>query len=292
MVASTDYPILIEGESGTGKELVARAIHAQSGRQKRRFVTVNCGAIPEPLFEDELFGHVRGAFTGALNDRRGLFEESHKGTLFLDEVGDLTAPLQVKLLRVLQEGEIRRLGDNRPVSVDVRLICATHRELKDLMSRGVFREDLYYRVSVFPVRIPPLRDRKEDIVLLADRFLVQTAAEIGKPLTGFSRAAVERLLAYAWPGNVRELENKVRQAAILSREGVIGPEALLLDVGAFASEEVSFKEAKSRFERDYAIRLLRKHRGNVAAAAREAGKYRAEFYELMKKHELRPENYR
>jgi two-component system response regulator GlrR len=292
MVASTDYPVLIQGESGTGKELVARAIHSRSGRARKRFVIVNCGAIPETLFETELFGHVRGAFTGAVGERRGLFEEADGGTLFLDEIGDMTQPPQVKLLRAIQEGEVRRLGDNRSTKVDVRLICATHRDLKDMVSRGTFREDLFYRISVFPVRIPPLRDRKEDIVLLADRFLARAAAETGKPLTGFTKTAIDRLLAYPWPGNVRELENKVRQAAILARQGDIGPELLPLDQGSFASDDASFREAKGKFERDYVIRLLRKNRGNVAAAAREAGKYRAEFYDLMKKHEISPEDYR
>jgi two-component system response regulator GlrR len=292
MVAGTDYPVMIQGESGTGKELVARSIHQRSGRSRKKFVTVNCGAIPETLFENELFGHVRGAFTGAVGERRGLFEEADGGTLFLDEIGDMTAPLQIKLLRVLQEGEIRRLGDNRAVKVDVRLLCATHRDLKDLVSRAVFREDLFYRISVFPVRVPPLRERKEDIVLLADRFLARAASETGKPLTGFTKQSVDRMLAYPWPGNVRELENKVRQAAIFAREGLILPEMLPLEEGAFASEEVSFREAKNRFERGYVARLLRKNRGNVAAAAREAGKYRAEFYDLMKKHEIKPEDYR
>jgi two-component system response regulator GlrR len=292
MVAPSDYPVLIQGESGTGKELAARAIHARSSRSKKKFVTLNCGAIPEALFESELFGHVRGAFTGAVSERRGLFEESDGGTLFLDEIGDLTAPSQVKLLRVLQDGEVRRLGDNRALKVDARLICATHRDLKDLVGRGAFREDLFYRISVFPVLIPALRDRKEDIVLLADRFLVRAAKETCKAFTGFTQPAIERLVAYPWPGNVRELENKIRQAAILAREGAIGPEALMLEEGAFGAEEASFKEAKSRFERGYVIRLLRKNQGNVAAAAREAGQYRAEFYDLMKKHSINPEEYR
>jgi two-component system response regulator GlrR len=292
MVAATDYPTLIQGESGTGKELAARAIHARSGRAKKKLIAVNCGAIPEGLFESELFGHLRGAFTGAVGERRGLIEDADGGTLFLDEIGDLTAPLQVKLLRVIQDGEVRRLGDNRPTKVDVRLICATHRDLKDLVSRGQFREDLYYRISVFPIFVPPLRDRKEDILPLADRFLAKAATETGKPLTGFTQQAAERILAYPWPGNVRELENKVRQAAITAREGTVGPEHLMLEEGAFAPEESSFREAKARFERGYVIRLLRKNQGNVAAAAREAGKYRAEFYDLLKKHQIRPEDYR
>src|SRR5206468_4667708 len=245
MVASTDYPVIILGESGTGKELTARAIHARSSRAKKRFVTVNCGAIPETLFETELFGHVRGAFTGAVGERRGLFEEADGGTLFLDEIGDLAGPLQVKLLRVLQDGEIRRLGDNRAVKVDVRLLCATHRDPQDLVSRGLFREDLYYRISVFPVHVPALRDRKDDILLLADKFLAKAAAETGKPLTGFTPQSSDRLKAYPWPGNVRELENRVRQAAIMAREGQIGPELLMLEEGAFASDDVSFREAKS-----------------------------------------------
>jgi len=292
MVAPTDVPVLIQGESGTGKELAARAIHNRSRRASLRFVAFNCGAIPDTLFEDELFGHVRGAFTGAVAERKGLFEEAEGGTLFLDEVGDLTAPTQVKLLRAIQEGEIRRIGDSRPRKVDVRLLCATHRDLADLVARGNFREDLFYRISVFPLAVPPLRERKEDIVLLADRFLRRSATELAKPLTGFTRQAMDRLIAYAWPGNVRELENKIRQAAVLAREGEIGPESLLLDPRAFAPDDASLHQARNRFERDYLVRLLTRNRGNVSSAAREAGKHRAEFYELMKKHEMRPEDYR
>ena len=292
MVAPTDVPVLIRGESGTGKELAARAIHAGSARASGRFVPFNCGAIPDTLFEDELFGHVRGAFTGAVADRSGLFEEANGGTLFLDEIGDLSPPAQVKLLRAIQEGEIRRIGDSRSRRVDVRILSATHRDLNDLVSRGVFREDLFYRIAVFPLEVPPLRERKEDILLLADRFLRRCAQELNKPLSGFTRQAADRLIAYAWPGNVRELENKIRQAAVLSREGEVGAEALLLDPKTFASDEASLHQARSRFERDFLVRLITRNRGNVSAAAREAGKHRTEFYELMKRHDIRPEDYR
>ncbi len=221
-VAPTDSTVLVEGESGTGKELVARAIHAKSGRTGRPFIPVNCGAFPEGLLESELFGHVKGAFTGAASNRKGLFEEADHGTIFLDEAADTTPATQVKLLRVLQEHEIRRLGSNQPIRIDVRVIAATNRNLKTLVNEGRFRDDLFYRLSVFPIHIAPLRDRREDVLPLAENFLRRCAVEMHKPVTSIDPAAAKLLEAYAWPGNVRELENSIERAVILATGERIG----------------------------------------------------------------------
>ncbi len=221
-VAPTDSTVLVEGESGTGKELVARAIHEKSGRAGRSFIPVNCGAFPEGLLESELFGHIKGAFTGAASNRKGLFEEADRGTIFLDEASDTTPATQVKLLRVLQEHEIRRLGSNQPLRIDVRVIAATNRNLKTLVNEGKFRDDLFYRLSVFPIHIAPLRDRREDILLLAEHFLRRCAVEMHKPVVGFETGAARLLEAYGWPGNVRELENALERAVILATGEKIG----------------------------------------------------------------------
>jgi two-component system response regulator PilR (NtrC family) len=225
-VAATKTNVLVSGESGTGKELVARAIHEQSERSEKPFVAVNCAAIPENLLESELFGHVKGAFTGAVANKAGLFETADGGTLFLDEVGELTPPLQVKLLRVIQEKTIRRVGGNGDRRVDVRLVAATNRRLEQEVGQGAFREDLYYRLNVIQIELPPLRERPEDIPLLVNHFLEKYAAELGKPIEGVSDEAMERLADYAYPGNVRELENLVERAVALTRSEVIGREAL------------------------------------------------------------------
>ncbi len=225
-VAAGRSSVLILGESGTGKELVARALHRMSTRADRRFVPVNVSAIPEGLLESELFGHVRGAFTGATASRRGLFDEAHLGTLFLDEIGDLSLALQSKLLRVLQEHAIKPVGGNEEHEVDVRLVGATHRDLDEMVRTGRFREDLYYRLNVVSILLPPLRDRTEDIPILIDQFLRKYARETGRPVSGFTPEAMRRAMEYAWPGNVRELENVVERAVLLSTQGLIGVEAL------------------------------------------------------------------
>ena len=225
-VAETRTNVLISGESGTGKELVARAIHARSDRRDRPFVAINCGAIPENLLESELFGHVKGAFTGAVSGKEGLFETADGGTLLLDEVGELPASLQVKLLRVLQERTIRRVGGTSDRRVDVRILAATNRRLEQEVAGGRFREDLYYRLNVIQIALPPLRERREDIPLLVQHFVEKYARELGKPIRGVGAAAAERLLAYPYPGNVRELENAIERAVALSRDGEIGPDAL------------------------------------------------------------------
>jgi two-component system response regulator HydG len=231
-VASTDATVLITGESGTGKELVARALHENSPRRDGSFVAINCGALPEGLLESELFGHMKGSFTGADRNKRGLFEEASGGTLFLDEITETTPGLQVKLLRALQEGEIRRVGDNHPVKVSARVVAASNRDLKKLVADGKFREDLYYRLKVFPIQIPPLRDRVEDVVPLAETFLKKARVRSGSVAVKFSPASIKALKAYAWPGNVRELEHAVERALIMATGPQVGPEDLPPEIGA------------------------------------------------------------
>jgi two-component system response regulator GlrR len=293
VAARTGIAVLIQGESGTGKELVARAIHYTGPRATRPFLTMNCGAIPETLMEDELFGHARGAYTGAHGDKAGVFEEAAGGSLFLDEIGDLYLSCQVKLLRVLQEEEVRRLGETRNRRVDVRIIAATNRDLRVEMEARRFREDLFHRVSVLPIHLPPLRDRREDIPLLVDQFLRQFNHELGRTIRTFTPQAIERLKSHAWPGNVRELENRVKQAMVMAKGDVIDVEALDLFPAAAGGEAFpSFKSAKSEFVRSYLVRCLQQVKGNVAAAARLAGKDRKDFYDLMKRHHVDPAGYR
>ena len=301
MVAPTDVTVAIYGESGTGKELVARTIHNLSTRYERPFVVVNCGAIPESLLEDELFGHVKGAFTDASRDREGLFSAADGGSLFLDEIGEMPPLLQVKLLRVLQSQEFRRIGDDRDMRVDVRLITATNRDLEKAVVSGAFRQDLYYRINVFPLTMPPLRDRRDDVALLAHHFLLKHRDKVGKRVEGFSAGAMDKLLAYHWPGNVRELENKVHHALVLAQGDRIKPEEVQLDVSlplTAPSIDVSrpFRDVKKDvvegFERDYTRELLKRHHGNLAAAARQAGMDRKNLWMLVKKYGIDVDGFR
>jgi two-component system response regulator AtoC len=274
-IADFKTTVLITGESGTGKELVARAIHARSSRKAGPFVAVNCGAIPENLLESELFGHKRGAFTDANADRRGLFEEAHGGALFLDEIGELPVSLQVKLLRVLQEDTIRRLGDTKDIKVDVRIITATHRDLAADVKAGRFREDLYYRINVLPIAIPPLRSRREDVGLLVDHFIERNNARLGMSIRGVSTEARKSLLEYAWPGNVRELENTIERAMVLAEADILQgsdlPERLrdALDPVQvhLASGELSIKRTTAAIEQILIRRALQKTKGNRTRAA-------------------------
>jgi two-component system response regulator AtoC len=274
-IADFKTTVLITGESGTGKELVARAIHARSTRKGAPFVAVNCGAIPENLLESELFGHKRGAFTDANADRRGLFEEAHGGALFLDEIGELPLSLQVKLLRVLQEDTIRRLGDTKDIKVDVRIITATHRDLVADVKNGRFREDLFYRINVLPIAIPPLRSRREDVNLLIDHFIARNNARLGTSIRGVSVEARKSLLEYAWPGNVRELENTIERAMVLAEADVLQasdlPERLrdALDPVQvhLASGELSIKRTAAVIEQILIRRALQKTKGNRTRAA-------------------------
>jgi two-component system response regulator GlrR len=292
LVAASDASVLIRGDSGTGKELIARAIHRASPRAERPFVAINCGAIPEPLLESELFGHVRGAFTGAATARSGLFVAANGGTVFLDEIGDMPFALQVKLLRVLQERAVRPVGASRAEPIDVRIVSATHRDLDAALAAGEFREDLYYRLNVVGLTLPTLDERREDIPLLAKHFLDTLARKYRKTLHGFAPEALEALSTAAWPGNVRQLQNVVEQACALATTPLI-PLALIERALRVRSMEVlSFAEAKQRFERNYLIRLLKMTDGNVSDAARLADRNRTEFYRLLQRHALVPSLFR
>lgn len=288
LAAESGAAVMIRGESGTGKELLARAIHCASNRAEHPFVAVNCGAIPDTLLESELFGHAKGAFTGALRDYPGLFRSAEGGTLFLDEIGDMPLPLQVKLLRVLQEKQMRPVGSVATIPVDVRIISATHRHLEDEVAAGRFREDLYYRLNVVSLELPGLNDRREDIPLLANHFLHKLAGRSGKKITGFAPETMEVLLQAAWPGNIRQLINVVEQAVALSTTPLIHAD-LVKDAIQENSEKIpTFGEARRRFEQEYLVRLMTITRGNVSHAARLAGRNRTEFYKLLSRHHVVP----
>jgi two-component system response regulator GlrR len=288
LAARSDASILIRGESGTGKELLARAVHRASNRKGNPFVALNCGAIPDSLLESELFGHTKGSFTGALQNYPGLFKSADKGTLFLDEIADMPLQLQVKLLRVLQEKQVRPIGATEPFSVDVRIISATHRPIEGEIKAGAFREDLYYRLNVVQLSLPSLVERREDIPLLANHFLKSLARKAGKSINGFSPEAMELLLHAPWPGNVRQLLNVVEQAVALSTSAIV-PADLLSNALAENSEKIpSFCEARKKFEQEYLIRLLKITNGKVSQAARLAGRNRTEFYKLLNRHHIVP----
>lgn len=292
MVAVSDASVLIRGESGTGKEVLARAIHRASPRAGGPFVAINCGAIPEQLLESELFGHVKGAFTGAGNSRIGLFQSANGGTLFLDEIGDMPLALQVKLLRVLQERMVRPVGATRAEPVDVRLLSATHRDLDAAMAQGQFREDLYYRLDVVSLTLPRLEARREDIPPLAAHFVQQVAGKYGKPISGFAPEALEALATAAWPGNVRQLYNVVEQSCALTSTQLIPLTLVQRALRLPSIEALSYAEAKQRFERNYLVQLLKLTDGNVADAARIADRNRTEFYRLLQKYDLTPAMFR
>lgn len=286
MVAQSDVSVLINGQSGTGKEVLAQAIHAASPRAIKPFIAINCGALPEQLLESELFGHAKGAFTGAVSAREGLFQAAEGGTLFLDEIGDMPQALQVKLLRVLQERKVRPLGSNRDLDINVRIISATHRDLPKAMEKKSFREDLYYRLNVVNLKIPALHERAEDIPLLANHLLRQSADRHKPFVRSFSVDAMKRLVSAAWPGNVRQLVNVIEQCVALSTAPVIG-DALVEQ--ALAGENTAlptFVEARNQFELNYLRKLLQMTKGNVTNAARLAGRNRTEFYKLLSRHEL------
>jgi two-component system response regulator GlrR len=288
MVARSEASVLLRGDSGSGKELLAQAIHKASPRARKPFVAVNCGAIPEALLESELFGHMKGAFTDAVANHKGLFQAADGGTLLLDEIGDMPPALQVKLLRVLQERSVRPLGSSQSVPVDVRIISATHRDLEAAISAGQFRTDLYYRLNVVTLSLPSLGERREDIALLANHFLQKLAGKYGRRLSGFAPEALKALTAAPWPGNVRQLFNVVEQVCALSTTALI-PLALVQRALRVPTVEVqTYAEAKRRFERDYLVGLLKMTDGNVSDAARLAGRNRTEFYRLLQKNDLAP----
>jgi DNA-binding NtrC family response regulator len=286
-VAPTDATLLILGESGTGKEVIAKAIHHASARAARPFVAVNCGAVPETLLESELFGFTRGAFTGAVASKRGLFEEAHGGTLLLDEIAEMPAALQVKLLRALQSGEIRRLGATQSTTIDVRVIAATNRDLAAMIADGSFREDLFYRLNVIEVTLPPLRERREDIPALAEHFIARAAGKLGRDLR-LSPEAVERLLRYPWPGNVRELENAIERAAILARGETVTPEDLPPHVAAAItlgpSPALPRQTTLAETERTHILTTLERFGGNHSAAAEALGIGRTTLWRKLKEY--------
>ena len=286
LVAQSDVSVLINGQSGTGKEVLAQAIHRASPRAKKPFIAINCGALPEQLLESELFGHAKGAFTGAVSSREGLFQAAEGGTLFLDEIGDMPMALQVKLLRVLQERKVRPLGSNRDIDIDVRILSATHRDLPKAMERNEFREDLYYRLNVVNLRIPTLSERAEDIPVLANHLLRESAKRHKPFVRSFSTDAMKCLMTASWPGNVRQLVNVIEQCVALTTAPVIS-EALVTQ--ALQGENTAlptFAEARGHFEMTYLRKLLQMTKGNVTQAARMAGRNRTEFYKLLSRHGL------
>jgi len=292
MVAGTEARVMITGESGTGKELLARAIHKASPRRNRPFVAINCSAMAENLLESELFGHVKGAFSGAVREHRGLFQAADGGTLMLDEIGDMPMRLQIKLLRVLQEAQIRPVGSTEPIAVNVRLISATHRDLKQLIMGGHFREDLYYRLNVVNIEMPALNKRREDIPLLVSYFLERIARESGQQRHIYAPEAVEVLVSADWPGNVRQLENVVRQNVALATSPIISAELVQAALGIGPARLPSFDEARDEFTRNYLSQILQITGGNVSQAARLAKRNRTDFYKLLSRHQLTPDDFK
>ena len=287
-VAASDASVCVYGPSGTGKELLAHAIHNASRRAEGPFVAVNCSAIPEGLIESELFGHRKGSFTGATQDRRGLFQAAEGGTLFLDEIGDMPVAPQVKLLRALEERVVRPVGSNEAIAVDVRIISATHRRLEERIAAGEFREDLYYRLNVVKLSLPALVERREDIPLLANHFLERLVARYGRRRLAFSPEAMELLVSASWPGNVRQLLNVVEQSVALTATDVVPASLVRQAIDSRDSTLTPLDEARRAFERDYLVRILKITGGNVTQAARLAGRNRTEFYRLLERHALEP----
>jgi two-component system response regulator GlrR len=290
--AGTDANVFIEGDSGTGKELIAKTLHLASPRKNRPFVAINCAAIPETLLESELFGYEKGAFTGATANKRGLFAHAHTGTFFLDEISEMPLTMQSKLLRVLQEREFYPLGGEKTVSVDIRLISSSNKNLKSEAEKGNFRQDLFYRLHVIHIKLPTLQERKEDIPILAMHFLKRFSKQGGKRIKGFSPSTLQKLMLHSWPGNVRELENTIESAVVMATKDII-TEDFLLQARDLEQESLKpFKYAKEDFERDYLVQLIELTRGNVSQAAKLAGKYRADLYELFRKHGIDPADFR
>jgi two-component system response regulator GlrR len=290
-IADTESNVSIYGASGTGKELIAKAIHISSQRKNFPFLAINCAAIPESLLESELFGHEKGAFTGAVKNSKGLFTRADKGTLFLDEIGDMPLSIQAKLLRVLQERTFVPLGSEKPVSVDVRIIVATNKDLKEEVKKKNFREDLFYRIHVIPVELPLLKDRKEDIPPLVEHFIKKYSDQMGKKVKSITPAAMQKLMLHDWPGNVRELENTIEYAIAMTDSNTL-TENLILQTKNGQDELLTLQEARAMFEKKYLQNLLNITNGNVSKAAELAGKYRADFYNLMKKHDITPQDFK
>jgi len=282
--AETDSNVYIYGESGTGKELIAKSLHLLSSRKDHPFIAINCAAIPEGLFEGELFGYEKGAFTGAVRKKRGFFVQADKGTILFDEVSEIPEAMQVKLLRVLQEKQFYALGGEKPMKADFRILSASNKQLESEIKAGKFREDLYYRIHVIPIFLPPLREKKEDIPILVDHFIKKQAKKMNKEIQGVSISALQKLLSYDWPGNVRELENTIEYASAMTTKKIIGENLILKTRIISESELQPLKKAKNDFESNYLSKLLSITGGNVSKASKIAGKYRADLYGLMKKH--------
>ena len=290
--AESESSVYIEGETGTGKGLLAKTLHLASSRKNGPFVVINCATIPENLLESELFGYEKGAFTGATRSKKGLFLQAHKGTLFLDEISEMPLFMQAKLLQALEEREFYPLGGEKPVKVDIRLIAASNKKMKERVKRGDFREDLFYRIYVIPIKVPPLRERKGDIPLLAEHALQRITKDSKKEIKGFSPSALQKLMLYSWPGNVRELENTIECAVAMTTKDVITEDMILPAQTNEGDGLRPLKEAKEGFEKNYVIQILELTRGNISRAAKLAGKYRADFYDLLKKHDLSPQDFR
>ncbi len=285
-LAPTDVAVLLLGESGTGKELLAHAIHKLSRRAPGPFIPINCAAIPESLLESELFGHEKGAFTGALRQTIGRIESAHRGTLFLDEIGDVPLPMQVKLLRFLQDQIVERIGGRKPVQVDVRIVCATNQDLDLMMSEGRFREDLFYRLNEVAVRVPPLRERPADAIVLTSFFLRRFAAEFGRPTRGVSSSALAAITSYRWPGNVRELENRVKRAVVMTEGAFVSAADLDLSAGEDEARSLDIRSARARAEREVIQLALTQAGSNLSRAAKLLGISRPTLYDLMQQHQL------
>ena len=305
-IADTESTIYLQGESGTGKEVIAKAIHLASSRRDKPFVAVNCAALPEPLLESELFGHEKGSFTGADKSTRGLLSQANNGTFFLDEVGDMPLSIQAKLLRMLQDRQFYPVGSEKPVVVNVRIIVATNKDLEQEVAKGSFRLDLFYRLHVIPIHLPPLRERKEDIPLLADRFLKQISQQMRKDLKGITPEAMQKLMLYDWPGNVRELENTLEYAIAMTRHDTLTEDTILIKgaagntrpdvlnsfINGTKTSVKSYKTAKYEFEKEYLLHLLKLCGGKASEAAKLAGKSRTDFYELLRKHEIKIDEFK
>jgi two-component system response regulator GlrR len=292
LAAATDSNVYIEGKSGTGKELIAKNLHVASNRKDGPFIAVNCAAIPDTLMESELFGYEKGAFTGANKDKKGLFAESSGGTFFLDEISEMSLAMQAKILRALEEKEFYPVGSRQTIKVDARIIAASNKNLEQEVEKGRFREDLFYRIHVIPIKLPPLQERKEDIPLLSRHFLQKYSKEMGKDVNGFSINAMQKLMSYPWPGNIRELENTIECAVAMTKRNIITQDFILPSQESNPEGLISFKDAKENFEKNYLIQLFELTRGNVSKAAKLAGKYRADVYELIKKYNLKITDFR
>ena len=290
--ADSDATICIEGESGTGKELIAKTLHLASSRADRQFVAINCAAIPEMLFESEMFGYEKGAFTGAIQNKQGLMSQAQGGTFFLDEISEMPLSMQAKLLRVMQEKELLPVGGRKTIKMDIRFIASSNKNLKEEVAKGTFREDLFYRINVIEILLPPLRERKGDIPVLSHYFLDKLSKDMDKKITGFSSSALQKLMLYSWPGNVRQLQNAIESAVTMSTEDIISDDLILPGLNADVNDLKPLKDAKENFEKGYLLQLIELTEGNMAQAARLAGKYRADLYELLKKYDLKPSDFR